>query len=274
MKKGKRLDLYLAEADLSQSREKAKREIIAGWVRVNGETVRVPSTMVTGGEDIVVERPGGIFVSRGGEKLQYALEFFGISVQGRVAADLGASTGGFTHCLLVNGASRVYAIDVGYGQLDYSLRINPAVTVLERTHVRSLLREQFDPPADFLTADLSFISLTKVAGTLVDVFAPIEGLLLIKPQFEALPGEHKKGVVKKKEVHARILRRVVPALGELGILCMGLCPSPLKGPAGNIEFFIRFTTDTGSPLLVDEARLGDLVDKTVERAHSLHETED
>ncbi len=127
MKKGKRLDLYLAENKLSESREKARREIIAGWVRVDGETVRVPSRTVKEDQIISMERPGGLYVSRGGEKLEHALRFFKIDMNGRVAVDLGASTGGFTHCMLLHGARLVYAVDVGYGQLDYRLRNNPAV---------------------------------------------------------------------------------------------------------------------------------------------------
>lgn len=267
MAKRKRLDVHLAESSLSASREKARREIISGWVKVNGETVREPSRPVTGEESIAIERPGGLFVSRGGEKLNHALEFFRISVRGRVAADLGASTGGFTHCLLVHGAVKVYAIDVGYGQLDYSLRNDPAVTVMERTHVKSLERTMFDPPPDFVTADLSFISILKAAPVLVDVFAPVEGVMLIKPQFEAARDEHKKGVVRKKEHHHAILSRVACSLSEAGIACAGLCFSPLKGPAGNIEFLMHFFAGKPGGPSMPEREIRELAFRTVENAH-------
>ncbi len=234
----KRLDTYLSESNRSVSREKARREILAGWVKVNGETIRKPSFLVSGEEQILIERPGGMYVSRGGEKLEYALEKFHIDLRGRTAADLGASTGGFTHCMLLRGAAFVYAVDVGYGQLDYRLRGNPCVQVMERTHVKELTLAHIDRKVDIVTADLSFISLVKVFEVISTVFPDADYLFLIKPQFEALPGEHKKGVVKDPKIHHTILLRVLTALSEKGMRIRGICPSPLKGPAGNIEFFV------------------------------------
>jgi 23S rRNA (cytidine1920-2'-O)/16S rRNA (cytidine1409-2'-O)-methyltransferase len=266
MKKGTRLDVCLAERGLSESREKARREIIAGWVRIGGETVREPSHCVSGHEEISVERPGGVYVSRGGEKLAHALSHFSIDVRGMVIADLGASTGGFTDCLLKNGASLVYAIDVGYGQLDYRLRQNPSVVVVERTNARSLTRQQFEKPPGFVTADLSFISIIKILDVITGVFAPVEGLLLLKPQFEADKSEQKKGVVKKIEHHRTILKRVLGAFPAVGVSVRGLCYSPIKGPAGNIEFFAYIKT-TGTGPLVEEPLSVKEIDRVVNEAH-------
>ncbi|MCX7678405.1 MAG: TlyA family RNA methyltransferase [Spirochaetes bacterium] len=238
MPRKKRLDVYLTENEYVESREQARREILAGWVRVNGELVRKPAHLVTGDERISIERPGKRFVSRGGEKLDYALKRFSINLDGRVVADLGASTGGFTHCMLLHGAAYVYAIDVGYGQLDYRLRQHPQVAVMERTHVKDLVHCNFNHRIDFVTADLSFISLTKVFDVIARVFPDAEYLFLVKPQFEAKREEHKKGVVKDAALHEKILQRLLETLCSKGFAMRGLCPSPIKGPAGNIEFFV------------------------------------
>jgi 23S rRNA (cytidine1920-2'-O)/16S rRNA (cytidine1409-2'-O)-methyltransferase len=261
-----RLDIFLARNGLSQSREKAKREIMAGWVKVDGETVTDPAKQVAGTERVTVERPGGLYVSRGGQKLKHALDRFGISLGGKTAVDLGASTGGFTDCMLKEGAAKVYAVDVGYGQLDYSLRKDPRVTVMEKTNARSLARDQFPDRVDFVTADLSFISIVKVFDTVRDVFSPVEGVLLVKPQFEADPGEHKKGVVRKKEIHVEILSRVVAALGEKGMIMKGIAPSPVTGPKGNIEFLLYFECGTGGAGMTEPERDAAIAD-AVSRAH-------
>lgn len=266
MKKGKRLDAFLAESNRSESREKARREILAGWVKVNGETVRTPSRPVREGDDVAVERPGGVFVSRGGEKIDHALELFGIDLAGKACADLGASTGGFTHCMLMRGARAVYAVDVGYGQLDYRLRNDPAVRVMERTHVKDLAPGDFTDRIDFVAADLSFISITKVFDRIRELFAPAEGLILIKPQFEADKAEQKKGVVRGAETHRAILNRVLAALVDKGMALRGLCHSPIKGPAGNIEFFAYFSLAGESAEF--EGGLSGLVDRVVAEAHA------
>jgi len=246
MNKKIRLDVYLVEHNVSDSREKAKKEIIAGWVKVDGETIRVPSRRVTGTENIIVQRPGGIFVSRGGEKLEKALTAFNIDVKGKTILDLGSSTGGFTDCLLKNGADKVYAVDVGYGQLDYRLRQDTRVVVMERTNARNLTKDIFQNGINFITADLSFISIVKVVAHLVTIFPNVDSVFLIKPQFEAEYGQHKKGVVRNKTSHIAILRRVIHALFETGVAVHNLTFSPIKGPKGNIEFLCYCTINPDS----------------------------
>ncbi len=270
MRKGTRLDIYLAENHLSESREKAKREIIAGWVTVNAETVRDPARNINGDETITVERPGGVFVSRGGEKLDHALTYFSVDVSGKTVADLGASTGGFTDCLLKRGAAMVYAIDVGYGQLDYRLQQDSRVIVKDRTNVRNLTRGDFTHAVNFITADLSFISLSKIKDIIIDIFAPVEGLLLIKPQFEARKSEHKKGVVRKADVHKAILLRVLADLSGIGY--KGLCYSPIKGPAGNIEFFLYFDTRLTIDFEKGKTRIESEIEDIVDEAHRALDT--
>jgi 23S rRNA (cytidine1920-2'-O)/16S rRNA (cytidine1409-2'-O)-methyltransferase len=257
----KRLDKYLVDAGLSASREKAQREIVSGWVKVNGETIRDVSHNVFGSEDFSVERPGGLFVSRGGEKLARALQYFTIDVKNAICADLGASTGGFTDCLLKNGAAKVYAVDVGYGQLDYSLRTDSRVVVMERLNARALEPSMFDDKVNFLTADLSFISFTKVYESIVRVFGAVQGVALIKPQFEADKSEHKKGVVVKSGMHVDILSRTIDALVQKGLCIKGLTHSPIKGPKGNIEFLLYFATFDDHAVPVD-------IEKIVHDAHS------
>ncbi len=259
--KKQRLDLYLSEKGLSASREKAKREILAGWVKVNGETIRTASYGIAGDEDVSVERPGGLFVSRGGYKLARALDFFSINLHGVTAADLGASTGGFTDCMLRAGASRVYSIDVGYGQLDYSLRQDPRVTVMDRTNARYLEPGMFDPAPEFIAADLSFISITKVFPAAAAAFPGASGVFLIKPQFEAMKSEQKKGVVRDRKLHSAIVTRVIANLASQGALCRGITWSPVKGPAGNIEFLLYFDVDTNlRGLACSEAEIEAAVD--------------
>lgn len=233
-----RLDAFLAEKGFSASREKGRREIIAGWVMVNGETVRDPSKKISGDEDITVERPGGLYVSRGGDKLKKAIDFFSIDLKGKTAIDLGASTGGFTDCMLKHGALKVYAVDVGYNQIDYSLRTDPRVVVMEKTHARDINAGMFSENIDFFTADLSFISILKVLSTVAALFGRLEGVILLKPQFEAEPCQHKKGVVKSPENHIEIVKKVLSGINESGFTPCGLTFSPIKGPAGNIEFLV------------------------------------
>jgi 23S rRNA (cytidine1920-2'-O)/16S rRNA (cytidine1409-2'-O)-methyltransferase len=239
-KKKIRLYKYLWENGFCESTEKAKRAIMAGWVKVNGETIREGDRIVSGEEIIQVARPGGEFASRGGEKLDHALRYFNISVQGTTAADLGSSTGGFTDCLLKSGARKVYSIDVGYGLLSHNLRIDPRVIVKERTNVRKLKKEDFSETVEFITIDLSFISVTKIFGILKEIFPGVSGIILVKPQFEAKPEEHDKGVVRKKHIHINILKKVTDSLAKTGIAFKGLHFSPIKGPAGNIEFLLYF----------------------------------
>ncbi|MFQ6102048.1 MAG: TlyA family RNA methyltransferase [Anaerolineae bacterium] len=239
-----RLDVLLVERRLAESRTQAQRLIRAGLVRVAGQVSDKPGTRVAANAAVTLQaRPR--FVSRGGEKLEAALVRFGLDVTGLVAADVGASTGGFTDCLLQRGARRVYAIDVGYGQLDWRLRNDPRVVVMERTNARYL--ESLPEPADLVTADVSFISLGLILPAAVRWFASpsppsVEGgrgsvVALIKPQFEAGRREvGKGGVVRDPEVHRRVLERVLDIAAELGLGLRGLMLSLLRGPAGNAEF--------------------------------------
>lgn len=262
-----RLDAFLAEKGLSQSREKGRREIVSGWVKVNGETVRDPSKKINGDEDVTVERPGGLFVSRGGDKLKKAIDFFGIRLEGKTALDLGASTGGFTDCMLKSGALKVYAVDVGYNQLDYSLRTDSRVVVMEKTHARDIHQGMFSDNIDFFTADLSFISILKVLPSVADVFERIEGVLLLKPQFEAETSQQKKGVVKSAENHVEIVTRVIAGIAEAGFIPCGITFSPIKGPAGNIEFLVYVKRGCEGDSAVRMIGEEDILD-TVKSAHN------
>ena len=265
-----RLDNYLAQNNLSSSREKAKAEIISGWVTVNGETIREPKKQITGAEDIIIKRPRGTYVSRGGEKLAKALSIFSIDATDGVCADLGASTGGFTDCLLKKGAKKVYAIDVGYNQLDYSLRNDNRVIVHEKTHINNLTPGIFSERIDIVTIDISFISITRIIDTVKKLFTESLVIILIKPQFEAESNEHKKGVVRKKENHYTILNRTLENLFKSGINIYNLSYSPIKGPAGNIEFLLLSSFSRhesfGNPFTTEE--LKEKIDQIVEDAHN------
>ncbi len=231
----KRLDVLMAERGLTESRNRAQRLIRAGEVRVDDQVVDKPSTAVPEDAEITLEAKPP-FVSRGGKKLAAALERFGIDVTGTVATDVGASTGGFTDCLLQRGARRVYAIDVGYGQLHWKLRNDPRVVVMERTNARYLKR--LPETVDVVTVDVSFISLELILSAAMGWLTDDgQVVALIKPQFEAGPKHVEKGgVVRNPEVHRRVLEDVLDAAAELGLGLRGLMPSPLRGPAGNVEF--------------------------------------
>lgn len=230
-----RLDVLLAERKLASSRETARRLIMAGEVRVNGEVRDKPGMRVE--PDAALEvRQTPRFVSRGGEKLAAALDHFPVSVKDQVCADVGASTGGFTDCLLQHGAARVYALDVGYGQIDYRLRADPRVVVIERTNARYVTA--LPEPVSLIVIDVSFIPLRTLLPVLRGwLTETAEVIPLIKPQFEAgKEAVGKGGVVRDPAVHRRVLRDVLTAAQENGYTVRGLIPSPLKGPAGNVEF--------------------------------------
>lgn len=213
--------------------------ILAGDVSVGGRPVTRPATPVTEDAEVVVAAPPR-FVSRGGEKLDHALEAFGLDVRRVIALDVGASTGGFTDCLLQRGAAHVYAVDVGYGQLDYRLRADPRVTVVERTNIRYLEALPGGVRADLATVDVSFISLTKVLEPVARLLRPGSPVVaLVKPQFEARREEVRRGgVVRDPQVHAAVLGRVAAWAVERGFRVRGLTASPVLGPAGNREFFL------------------------------------
>jgi 23S rRNA (cytidine1920-2'-O)/16S rRNA (cytidine1409-2'-O)-methyltransferase len=239
-----RVDALLVERGLFETREKARAAILAGSVFSGDRQLTKPGLLVAETAEMrVVSRSR--FASRGGEKLEHALTVFGVNVAGATVADLGASTGGFTDCLLQHGARHVYAIDVGYGQLDYRLRQDPRVTVMERTNARYL--DALPEDLDLATIDVSFISLTKVLGPLRRLLRPDAGVIaLIKPQFEALREEvGRGGVVRDERARARAIGRVIAWAVGHGYRLKGLTTSPLRGPAGNVEFlvYLRWPAD-------------------------------
>ena len=237
----KRLDQELVDRGLCDSREKAKRAIMAGQVRINQQTARKPSDSVSAADELSLDAPEK-YVSRGGHKLEHALAQFGVAVDDKVAIDLGASTGGFTDCLLQHGAKKVYAVDVGFGQLAWKLRKDPRVVVMEKTNARELKPDCFREPADILTVDCSFISLQKILPAAVALVQPSGNIVaLIKPQFEAGKAEADKGagVITDPAVHERVLRGLQEFVSrKLPLRWIGLTESPLLGPAGNKEFLV------------------------------------
>jgi 23S rRNA (cytidine1920-2'-O)/16S rRNA (cytidine1409-2'-O)-methyltransferase len=233
----RRLDIILMESGLAKSREKAQSIIMAGEVLVNGTSVIKPATSVDE-NDIIELQQKPPFVSRGGIKLAHALDHFQLDVRSLAALDIGASTGGFTDCLLKRGASRVYAVDVGYGQLDYSLRIDPRVMVMERINARYPFK--LPEAVDLITIDISFISLEKVVPN-VSNLTRRGGLIicLVKPQFEAGRDQvGKGGLIKDPFIHAKVLGRFISWSIRQGYRVTSLTPSPILGASGNREFFI------------------------------------
>ncbi len=237
----KRLDILMTERALAPSREKAKAYIMSGSVYVDGQKEDKAGTMFP--EEVSIEVRGNTlpYVSRGGLKLEKAMKNFGVSLEGKVCMDVGASTGGFTDCMLQNGAVKVYSIDVGYGQLDWKLRNDPRVVCMEKTNIRYVLPEHLEEKADFSSIDVSFISLTKV-------LLPVRNLLtdegeivcLIKPQFEA--GREKvgkKGVVRDPAVHLEVIEKVIAYAAAIHLEPWHLSFSPIKGPEGNIEYLLH-----------------------------------
>ena len=261
MKIKKRLDVLLTERGHADNRTKAQAIIMSGLVYVNGQKADKPGVSYEETVDIEVRTGACPYVSRGGLKLEKALRDFGVDPTGFVCSDSGASTGGFTDCLLQQGAKKVFAIDVGYGQLDWKIRSDPRVVVMERTNVRYVTPEQLGEPLDLSVVDVSFISL-KIVLPVIKTFLKQTGqvLCLIKPQFEA--GKEKvgkKGVVRDPQTHKEVLDNFVALAKELEFNILGLTFSPVKGPEGNIEFLGHLTLadkpgiepDTG--LLVEQA---------------------
>ncbi len=236
--KKERLDVLLVQRGLSASRERAKADIMSGLVFVNGQRVDKAGTNVPEDAAIELRSAGPAFVSRGGLKLEKALDTFGVDPVGKTCLDCGASTGGFSDCLLQRGAAKLYAIDVGYGQLAWSVRSHPRVVVMERTNIRYVTAAQVPDPIDLASLDVSFISLRLVLPAVKELLAPAgEIVCLIKPQFEA--GKEKigkKGVVRDLETHKEVLRAFRESAEGLGLGLKGLTFSPIKGPEGNIEY--------------------------------------
>ena len=250
----KRLDVLLFEKGMAESREKARAMIMSGIVFVDGQRSDKPGNQVSSESAVEVRGQTLEFVSRGGLKLKKALAFFGVSPDGKTCIDCGASTGGFTDVLLRRGAARVFAVDVGHGQFDPELAKDERITVREGVNVRYLCVEDFPGPMDLVTADLSFISLTKVLEPLEALLAE-GGMLvcLVKPQFEAGPGAvDKNGVIKDGRVRLGVLRRVCAAAAGLGLSVRGITYSPIKGPEGNVEFLLYAVKDGRGTVPEDE----------------------
>ncbi len=255
MKNKKRLDVLLVEQGYADTRTKAQAIIMSGMVYVDGQKADKPG--VSYEEHVALEVRGATcpYVSRGGLKLEKALRDFGVDPTGYVCSDSGASTGGFTDCLLQKGASKVFAIDVGYGQLDWKIRSDPRVVVMERTNIRYVTPEQLGEPLDLSVIDVSFISL-KIVLPVIKTFLKSTGqvLCLIKPQFEA--GKEKvgkKGVVREPETHKEVLDHFVALADSLDFKILGLTFSPVKGPEGNIEFLGHLTLDDKPGIQPDTA---------------------
>ncbi len=237
-----RLDVLLVKEGLATSREKAKAVIMSGAVFVNGQREdKAGAAFETEGIDLVVKENPLKYVSRGGLKLEKALAVFPVSLAGKTCMDIGASTGGFTDCMLQNGAAKVYAIDVGHGQLDWGLRNDPRVVCMEKTNFRHVTGEQIPEAIDFASVDVSFISLDKILPVAWErLKEDAQMVCLIKPQFEA--GREKvgkKGVVRDPAVHEEVIRYVISFCQSHGFIVLGLSYSPIKGPEGNIEYLLH-----------------------------------
>jgi 23S rRNA (cytidine1920-2'-O)/16S rRNA (cytidine1409-2'-O)-methyltransferase len=239
----KRLDVLLVERGLFPTREQARRAVMAGIVEVGGQAIDKPGTAIRADDDVSVREKAEPFVSRAGRKLAAALERFGIDPSGSVCMDVGASTGGFTDCLLQRGARRVYAIDVGYGQLDQRLREDARVVVMERVNARYLEADAVPEACDLITVDVSFISLAKVVPALLPHLAEDGRLVtLIKPQFEAgRAAVGKGGIVRDEAVRGAAIEAIVRALEGLGLSCVDRFDSPVAGARGNREALAVFT---------------------------------
>ncbi|MDR7856152.1 TlyA family RNA methyltransferase [Tissierella sp.] len=260
----KRADVILFERGLVDSREKGKRVIMEGSVFIGNLRVDKPGDKLDEDVNIVIKENPNIYVSRGGFKLEKAINYFDLLLEDKTCMDIGASTGGFTDCMLRNGASKVFAVDVGYGQLDWKLRNDPRVIVMERTNIRNVKSEDIGEKVDFISIDVSFISLKlvlPVAKSLLSENGQI--LALIKPQFEAGKNKvGKKGIVKDKDIHFEVNRNISNFCNEIGIGISGLTYSPITGATGNIEFLICLKNN------VMDTINDDFIISIVEEAHS------
>jgi len=257
MKIKKRLDVLLTERMYAETRSKAQAIIMSGNVYVNGQKADKPG--ISYEETVEIEVKGAVcpYVSRGGLKLEKALRDFGVDVRGFVCSDSGASTGGFTDCLLQQGARKVFAIDVGYGQLDWKIRSDERVVVMERTNIRYVTPEQLGEPLDLSVIDVSFIGLEIVLPTIKNLLKPTgQVLCLIKPQFEAgKENVGKKGVVREPKIHQMVLDNFVALAHSLNFTILGLTFSPVKGPEGNIEFLGHLTLANVEGITPDTAKV-------------------
>ena len=260
-----RLDVYLTEKGLTSSRERAKALIMAGQVYIKNQKCDKAGTMLDENETEVEFRGEQLkYVSRGGLKLEKAMQEFPITLDGKVTMDFGASTGGFTDCMLQNGAKKVYAVDVGYGQFAWKLRSDERVVNMERTNIRYVTPKDIGEPIDFASIDVSFISLKLVLPAAYNLLSPDgEIVALIKPQFEAGKGQvGKKGVVRDKNIHFDVIRGVLDFATENGFMLLGLSFSPIKGPEGNIEYLAYLRKSDETEKITDEEIL-----QIVEKSH-------
>ncbi|MBM7869200.1 23S rRNA (cytidine1920-2'-O)/16S rRNA (cytidine1409-2'-O)-methyltransferase [Clostridium pascui] len=256
-----RLDILLVEKGIFSSRERARASIMAGEIFVDGlrvdkcgEKVKTTSSIDFKGEKMP-------YVSRGGYKLEKAIKSFEIDLKDRVCIDIGASTGGFTDCMLQNGASKVYSIDVGYGQLAWKLRVDPRVVCMERTNFRYVTYEEIGEYADFASIDVSFISLEKIIPAAINLLNDKGSVMaLIKPQFEAGRDKvGKKGVVREKSTHEEVIIKIVTFIRNMGLNIISIDYSPIKGPEGNIEYLIYFTKNNEISFDFKDERIKDIV---------------
>lgn len=255
-----RLDLLLVERGLEQTRQRAQAMIMSGLVFVDGQRVDKAGTAVPNDAQIEVRGNTLRYVSRGGLKLEKAMTTFGLKLDGCICADIGASTGGFTDCMLQNGAVKVYAVDVGYGQLAWSLRTDERVVNMERTNIRYVTPEDLAEPIEFFSVDVSFISLHHIFPVAQRITTPdAMGVCLVKPQFEA--GREKvgkNGVVRDPAVHREVLHNAMSYAAENGFVVRGLDYSPVKGPEGNIEY-LMFVQKSDQPAVLDDEAAAQVV---------------
>lgn len=265
--KKERLDILLVEKGIFTSRERAKTSIMAGKIFVDGQRVDKAGEKVSIDADIIFKGQEIPYVSRGGLKLEKAIKEFGLVLDNKVCMDIGASTGGFTDCMLQNGASKVFSIDVGYGQFAWKLRTDERVVCMERTNIRYVTTEDIGEKVDFASIDLSFISLKKIMPATLNLLKDDgEVVALIKPQFEA--GREKvgkKGVVRDIAVHKEVVMDIVNALQKEDLNILAVSYSPIKGPEGNIEYLVYFSKDKNKESNFDISN----VDTIVEQSHNL-----
>jgi len=260
-----RLDVFMVENNMAPSRTAAQAMIMAGDVYIDNQKAMKAGETVKGTENIEIRGKGPSYVSRGGLKLEKAMKVFPVTPSGKVCMDIGASTGGFTDCMLQNGAIKVYAVDVGYGQLAWKLRQDERVVNMERTNIRYIDRELITEPLEFFSVDVSFISLKPVLPVAFELLKDGgEGVCLIKPQFEA--GREKvgkKGVVREKTTHIEVIENVLAFTKEIGFSVKGLDFSPIKGPEGNIEYLMYIKKGDPESMEFDVVEL-------VEKSHELN----
>ncbi|MBP0979151.1 MAG: TlyA family RNA methyltransferase [Oscillospiraceae bacterium] len=261
----KRLDIYLVENNFFESREKARAMIMAGNVYINNQKIDKPGSFIKPEDNVKIIGPKLEFVSRGGLKLKKAIEKFNIDLKNKICVDIGASTGGFTDCMLQNGAKKVFAIDVGYGQLAWKLRTDERVINFERTNIRYFDKTKIPDEIDFISVDVSFISLKLVLPVIKKLLGPEKfAVCLIKPQFEAGKDQvGKKGVVKDIEIHKQVVYNILDFIkNEVGFVVLDLDYSPIKGPEGNIEYLVYIKNSDDKNIVLLDNKINKIIDES------------